>query len=55
LFFSGISALDIAHVTHRRIFIPSYYAAPVIIEAAEMEGELNHLRVITLWSGSVSG
>ncbi len=39
--------IDTAQLVHRRLSIPAYFAAPVIIEAAEVEANLVYLRVRT--------
>ncbi len=39
--------MDISQVIHQRIFIPSYYAVPVTIEATDLEGDLIRFRVRT--------
>ncbi|MHB8630209.1 MAG: hypothetical protein ACYDBJ_28760 [Aggregatilineales bacterium] len=39
--------MDISQAIHRRVLIPSYFAAPVIIEAADAEDNFVYLRVRT--------
>ncbi len=39
--------MDTSRLIHCRIVIPAYFAAPVIIEAADQDGELIYLRVRT--------
>src|SRR5689334_15932437 len=39
--------LDVSVILHQRLLIPLYFVSPVIVEAAEAEDDLVHLRVRT--------